>query len=237
MKFKIVCAVAPGIIEQRIRDMRRSKLPRVRQQKIHGRSLAICGGGPSIREHLDEVRAFDEVWAINETAVWLKSQGIDATLFTVDALPMAPEAYEVSRAILATAVHPDAYRYLEGRDVLIFDSRYGGSTSVSRAPQIALKLGFGRVTFFGCEGSMGGQTHVYGHLENAGKLVVRCGPHVYLTQPDYYTQCQWLSGYITEHPRVFAERSGGLLAAMCLHGHGEVIAMAPDLASKMVQAA
>lgn len=232
MKFSIKCAVAPQIIEQRVRAARRLKLPYIRQQRIHGRSLALCGGGPSLLDHLDEVRAFDEVWAINETARWLKGQGIRATLFTVDPFPMQPDAYDVGAAILGTGVDPVAFEHLKG-SVQLFDSRYGGSTSASRAPQVALKLGFGRVTFFGCEGSMGAQTHVYGHLENAGKLVVRCGPHEYLTQPDYYTQCQYLSGFIQDHPAVFAERSGGLLAAMCAHGHGDVIAMAPDLAAKM----
>jgi hypothetical protein len=233
VKFQIRCILPPAIIEQRRRDCRRRKLPRIAQQKIHGRTLALCGGGPSLADHLDEIRSFDEVWAINEAAHWLKGQGIKATLFTVDPLPMAAEAYDVESAIFSTAVDPIAFEYMAGRDVRLFDSLYGGPTSASRAPQVALKLGFGRVTFFGCEGSIGEVSHVYGNLQNAGKLVVRCGGEDYLTQPDYYTQSQYLAEFICDHPGVFAERSGGLLAAMCRHADHQVIALAPDLKAKL----
>jgi hypothetical protein len=229
MKITVVDAHDQAKLAANVRHAHTLKLPRIVEQKIHGRALALVGGGPSVVEHLDEIRAFDDVWAINEAAAWLKGHGIDACMFSIDPGGMEPEFYDVNRAILATCSPPEVFEALKGRDVRVFDTRYGGPTSASRAPPIALKCGFGRVTFFGLEGSFRGKTHAYKDFYNQGQMIVRSCGIDFLTQPDYFQQCEYFAGLVRDHPKVFAERSGGLLGAMSLCGHWDVIAVSKEL--------
>lgn len=222
MKITVQGAVPRHVLEANARHCKTLKLPKVVPRPIHGRCVALVGGGPSVKDHIEEIRAFDEVWGINEVPSYLNQFGIRATLFSIDPDLMRPEAYDVDRAILAEYVSPEVFAALKGKDVMTFDGRYGGPTSMCRAPRIALNLGFGRATFFGCEGSFSGQSHAYKEV-NRGRIVVRCGGSDYLTQPDYFMQCEVLSEFVVEHPQVFAERSGGLLGAMCRNRTWKVI--------------
>jgi hypothetical protein len=214
MKITVQGAVPRSVLEANARHCKTLKLPKVVIKPFHGRSLALVGGGPSVVDHLEEIRAYDEVWGINESPMFLRKHGIKATLFSIDADLMCPEAYEVDSAILAEYVSPAVFDALKGKNVMTFDGKYGGPTSMCRAPRIALNLGFGRATIFGCEGSFGEKTHAYKDVRR-GTIVVRCAGRDYVTQPDYFMQCEVLSEFVRDHPKVFAERSGGLLGAMC----------------------
>lgn len=228
MRITLKGAVDRKTLEANARHCRTLKLKRITPKAIHGRSLALVGGGPSAARHLDEIAAFDEVWGINQTASWLKGHGIKATLFSIDADLMQPEAYDVDSAIVAEYVSPAVFGALKGKDVRVFEAWFGGPTSMCRAPRIALNLGFGRITFFGCEGSFGERTHAYKD-EHRGKIVVEAAGELYLTQPDYYMQSVELAEFVRDHPKVFAQRSGGLLEALCHAGASRVIAASPDL--------
>lgn len=222
MRISLQGAVPQHVRDANARHCKTLKLPRVVEQKIHGRCLALVGGGPSVAHHIDEIRAYDEVWGINEVPSYLNQFGIRATLFSIDPDLMKPEAYDVDRAILADYVSPEVFAALKGKDVQTFDAKYGGPTSMCRAPRIALMMGFGRVTFFGCEGSFQGKTHAYKDVRR-GTIVVRCEGRNYLTQPDYFLQSEQLCEHIRDHPSVFSERSDGLLAAMCRTGSWKIV--------------
>jgi hypothetical protein len=228
MKINMCGAVDRKTLEKNARHCKSLKLKRVQNKPTHGRSLALVGGGPSAADHLDEIRAFDEVWGINQVPAWLKTHGINATMFTIDPEVMVPEAYDIDRAIVAEYVSPEVFEALKGKDVRVFEAWWGGPTSMCRAPRIALNMGFARMTFFGCEGNFSKQTHAYKD-EVRSQIVVDCGGELNLTQPDYYMQGVELAELVRDFPTVFSERSGGLLEALCRHGASRAIGASPDL--------
>jgi hypothetical protein len=230
VKITMKGAVSRKVLEANARHCRTLKLPRITQAPIHGKCVALVGGGPSIANHIDEIRAYDEVWGINEVPAYLKQFGIEATMFSIDPDLMRPECYDVKAAILAEYVSPEVFAALKGKDVRVFDGRYGGPTSMCRAPRIALNLGFARATIFGCEGSFSGQSHAYKEV-NRGRIAVRCGGRDYLTQPDYFLQSEVLSEFVADHPQVFSERSGGLLSAMCRYRTWKIVGANMDEAA------
>jgi hypothetical protein len=196
---------------------RNSHHPFIETCKPHGRKLALVGGGPGVLEHLDELHAWGgDIWAINHTAQWLNERGIKATLFSVD-----PEAFtaNVPDAILASVCDPDLVESLAGR-VRLFnliethpDGYAGGRFSSTRAPGVALHLGYTQVYVFGCEGSWIGQDHVDRNERRPDQLIVRAGGKDYITCPPFLIQCEELQQLFYFDGFCF-NRSGGLLKAM-----------------------
>ena len=191
----------------------------MKRQPPHGRRLAICGGGPSLADHLQELKTFDgDIWAINNTAAWLARQGVRSTFLTVD--PSEPVAFDVvgvSDAILATLCHP-RLRNLFDR-VSVFDMIEtdpsgvpGGSTSVCRAATLALHQGYLDVTFYGCESSFPlGNDHVDRNDSNPALVVIQAGSEKHITKLEFMLQAEQLAQLIDMAPSVFREKSGGLL--------------------------
>lgn len=182
-----------------------------------GRKLAIVGGSPYIERHLEELRAWDgDVWGINRTAQWLNERGVKATLFTIDGSFFESS---VQDRILATACDP---RMFVG-NVLAFDTSdthpetgfAGGQASVTRAPSIALTMGYLDVSFFGCEGSFElNADHIDRHEADPMMLIIRAGDRDFLTRMDFCMFSEELAKLITAFGVVFKNRSGGLLEAM-----------------------
>ncbi len=185
----------------------------------NGRKLAVVGGGPLVVDHLAELRAWEgDIWGINQTASWLRSHGIEATLFSID--PMFFEVGDIRSAILATSCDPGVVAAVA--DVLCFnpievhpDGFPGGCSSATRVPSVAMHMGYFDVTFFGCEGSYGDSTHIY---KNDGpetvQLIVRAGDRDYKTCSQFMIQCQELAQLISSFPAIYRSQCGGLLDAM-----------------------
>lgn len=205
----------------------------------HDRKLAIVGGGPSVIEHLEEIREFaktGDVWGINGACRFLGEHGIDSTFISVDCHEIVAQwaTGPIKKALLATRVHPSVIEALKGADTRLFelnnDSENGVhccSSTASLGFDLATDLGYRSVVWYGCEGSYAGsteegatnaddQTHAYYEPQSKRdeRMVVLCGGGEYLTAPDYYVQCCELAELIRKFPRYFSERSGGLLAAM-----------------------
>jgi hypothetical protein len=194
---------------------------RVARQEPHGRPLAIVGGGPSLEGALEALRGWQgDIWAINRTPDYLKAHGIGSTLVSVDAGDSvsefcAPDA--VDGAIFASWCAPNVVERYSG--VRIFDmAPYGdliGSTTTAGTMAIlALRMGYTRVTFFGCEGSYAERDHVDLHVGYDAQLAVLAAGEPFLTCPGFLIQCQELSNMVREFPHVFREESGGLLRGM-----------------------
>jgi hypothetical protein len=85
--------------------------------------------------------------------------------------------------------------------------------------------GYRSVTFFGCEGSYGGETHAYTHERRdlRSLMRVKCNGEEFLTTPDMMMQAEFLGELIREAP-MFHERSGGLLSAVVANPEIDVIA-------------
>jgi len=200
--------------------------------------LHVVAGGPSIADHIDEIRAHDgETWAVNGAWRWLYNHGIPATFFSCDSNPSLVALTEgADRAILATMVDPVVFEALRGADVRVFDTGliagvHTGPTSATSIPALAIAAGFSRVGFFGCEGSYRGDaTHAYEDgAANPWRCIVECGGEQFATEAEYQMQSRYLSDLIRAAPGVFQERSGGLLRAMVAHGEPDVIWASPEL--------
>jgi hypothetical protein len=199
--------------------------PRVKRGEAVGRKLAIVGGSPGVIEDLDELRAWDgDIWAVNYTPAWLLSQGISSTLYTVDAgVPDEPLWNSpVRKRLLSTACDPLMFT----EDSRAFDmiethasGFSGGTTSMTRAPWLALSLGYLDVSFFGCDGSYGmdGSDHIDRHEGSDKELIIRAGGLDYRTRPEFLIQCQELVTLFSEFGVIFKNRSRGLLKAMVDH--------------------
>src|SRR5262249_52993676 len=69
------------------------QLPEFMKDK-KGHPIALAGGGPSIRDHLDELREFDAVMAVGSSQDWLVQNGIRSRYcIVVDAHPTVTASY------------------------------------------------------------------------------------------------------------------------------------------------
>lgn len=135
--------------------------------------LAACGSGPSLRDHIEELREFDEVWAINGAYDYLVAHGIVPTGFLgVDPIPGLLEYVERANpkttfylsvlcdpSVLAAVAqlgcpvkmwfpnHP-GLKYGKGHFLIS-----GGTTVLTCAPFIGKLLGWNDITIFGADSS------------------------------------------------------------------------------------
>lgn len=206
------------------------------QRGDHKYPVAVVGGGPSLLGRLDELRSWPgEIWAINSTCDWLLDQGIEATLFTVDSAPLETRA---KKAILASWCVPELF---DGRDAVMFHlSEHaeggiaGGTTTATRAPMLAVKLGYPGVHFFGCDSSFEDKDHVDRHEGRAEQVIVRANGKDYKTAPDYILQLESLTMLIDMAPDVFVNKSGGLLEAALADRNWEIVAVSEGLKAHLI---
>lgn len=135
--------------------------------------LAVVASGPSVADHLDELRQWPgEIWAINGAYDYLQAQGIiPQGFFAVDPVPGLAEYVKQAKSettfYLASVCDPSVMDELKGHSVQLWhgacedDAMYpkdsklvaGGTTAVTRAPFLALMLGWRDITLFGVDSS------------------------------------------------------------------------------------
>jgi hypothetical protein len=223
-----------------VRHARGLGYPQIQEVQEHGRRLAVVGGGPSIVDRLDEIREFTDIWAINGACRFLREHGIDSTLLTIDPVDfLAPRVSGASKALLGTRCHPDTFRVLEGADIRVFDVNtdsedglWASCSTVTVAFPLAVKLGYRKLVFFGCEGSYSERTHAYmdeAELQDY-RFDVVCGGKRFTTAPDLYLLTQQMAALIrmSVHDS-FTERSGGLLSALIADPEHDIVEVSPLL--------
>jgi len=220
----------------------------------HTRRLAVIGGGPSLHSHLDEIRVFDAVWAVNASHQFLRGHGIESSMITVDAAAeVSAYASGAKAAIVATRCHQSVFAALDGADVTTFnlhqdgeDGVIGGTSTATCAFHAAVKAGFRKITFFGCESSFArdGVTHAYRNEPRDHLMLVECNGGEFLTAPDFYVQATELSAIIKKFPSLVTQVGGGLLGAMVENDDHEVVKMSRalmatfgDIGKKLAEAA
>lgn len=197
--------------------------------------LAVVGGGPSIRHHIEELRNWPgDVWAVNGTISWCMERGINAAFYTVDAAKLGRWLFpleRVKRAVLAIDCDPDMFAALHSADVSTLPVPDGGPTSANSADWVAIQTGYTGLTYFGCEASFEDTTHAYAEAAPIGQwIVVRVGGENYRTKPEFLEQARIMSEVIRAVPSYYDERSGGLLTAMVKHGmEYELMEVSPEL--------
>lgn len=212
-------------------------IPLIQDETGHGRKLAVVGGGPSIAEHLDEIKEFPEIWAINGTHTFLRERGIESTMITVDAgEELGQMALGAKKAIVATRCNKSVFDSLKGAEVRLFhlfqdgkNGVMGGSSTATCAFHLAVNLGYRDVTIFGCESSFAKTTHAYRDEKRKHLMLVKCNGGEYLTSPDFYIQAQELAQVIKMFSRYFRQVGGGLLGAMVENDDHDVTKMSRAL--------
>lgn len=205
----------------------------------HDRRLAIVGGGPSISNHIEEIRGYSDIFSINGTYKFLKDLGIDSTFISVDCgIEVARFADGVTKAIVASRVAPEFFEKASG--ISIFDLKndidegiWCGSSTATCCFHLGIELGYRDITFYGCEGSFGESSHAYRDEGRELLMWVECGGVEYKTSPDFYVQSGELSSIIKMAPKNFKERSGGLLGAMVANDDHDVTAVSRAMLEKM----
>jgi len=193
-------------------------LPEVGTRPV-AKKLAVVGGGKSIVDHVDELREFDgEIWAINGIYDWCVECGIDATFYAIDPLQMVSTLCTgAKRAVLADICHPDTFKALEGASVELAkigkDAILHDTTAASTAPMIASARGHQEVTFYGCESSFEGSTHLYKD-DAVGKLWIDVDGVEYLTNLYLLPQALFIAKLAEALPDFIKLRCGGILKAL-----------------------
>jgi hypothetical protein len=96
-----------------------------------GKSVTICGAGPTLADHIADFQDADEVWGCNSALIWLKDQGYRVTHgFTVDQTAHMCEEWATTPDVpymIASSVHPHLVELLEsaGREITFFHNYVG----------------------------------------------------------------------------------------------------------------
>lgn len=189
--------------------------------------LAVVGGGPSVAGYVEELQNFDgEIWAINDTIVWCKENGIDARFYAVDPCPnLATFCGGVESAILGDTVHPDIFDALDcDIELANLRGKDGIPATISSAATalfIAARRGHSHITFYGCEGSFTGQSHVYKYARKPG-LWVDVGGHEYATTSDLLMSAEFIGNFAKIAPSWITAKDDGFLSAFIEHGDYDV---------------
>lgn len=210
---------------------------------VSGRGrLALVGGGPSVREHLDELQRWPgEIWAINGAASWLVGQGIANVTFCTLHPGVQAVDRRIRRCILGDECSPAMFESLKDREVLLMTDELPNGSRIPRGPStvtgVAIAMvpttlwpSFDDITFFGCECSYGITTHLYEVYDNPmhAWLSVRANGQTFRTKTEFLMQAQVLAELIHKYP-TYEERSGGLLSALVKDHDYDVIDAAPWL--------
>lgn len=239
-----ICATPDNQIKTNVR--RAGKYPRVEWAVLKYPVCAVVGGGPSVMDYLDELRAWQgDVFAINDTGKYLSDNGIASTIISVDGtrIPFRIGPL-VKGAIFATRVHRIQFSQLKGLPIRVFDMAEedrakgveGGPTSICRTPHLLLRMGYAGIAYFGMDGSfLGDMTHISGKSLSAHEnmVIVRAGGKDYVTHGGFLLQHQWMLEAFRRHSQFLYNASGGLFRAMLENPDTwEVVAVAEDLKKK-----
>jgi hypothetical protein len=203
--------------------------------------LAVVAGGPSVSEHIEELRQWPgDLWIVGSAFPWALANGIEGTFFNIDQHPsVAKDCVGAKKAILATCTDPSVFAALNG-EVEVFDVENNHyATSLTATPFLAPMMGYTEIHFYGCESSYRDTTHAYRHeyWEGRGSDTIRvvCNGGAFLTNPSFLMQAEFMAEVVRLAPQLFHIHCDGLLAAMVqnsdydiTHGSAERAALIND---------
>lgn len=175
------CVVSDDGCARNMESMLARGLPFCTPQPERAGQLAVIGSGPSVRDYLDELKAWDgDVWAVNGAYGYLIENGIIPHGFVgLDPVAGLAEYVECARPetvfYLSGMCDPAVFDALKGFKVEVWMPRQagieykagmylvpGGTTCLTRAPGLAKMLGWRDVTIYGADSSFDGERYAYG---------------------------------------------------------------------------
>lgn len=183
----VICNTEREVYMANVRENCKLDLPWFDFAPKHNRQVAIVGGGPSVKNALEELRyrqsLGQEIWALNGAFAWLSENGVRPTAhFIIDARPENAAFLRPTKGVkyyIASQCHPSLFDALDGCDVMVlhlltdgmfeflsgFDTTkpthlLGGGTTVGlKAMLAAFKLGFRAIHVYGMDSSYDGADH------------------------------------------------------------------------------
>ena len=185
-------------------------------KKKNGRFI-ICGGAPSLVEHLDVLRELNgRIVAMNHSATFLMDNGIKpwgnvwwevAWNGNAD----VGETYEGMKYLVASHASQGTFDILEKdkRDILVWHVLQkvgeepivakadpegmligGGCTAILRSINIGKVMGYNKFDLFGVDSSTDGGTHAYYDVEQENWIEVFCAGKKFRTTPFWARQAR-----------------------------------------------
>jgi len=215
VKLKITarCCVDASTMEEQARHS-----PDLPEPNGNG-PLALVGGGPSLSEHLDELRTWPgDIWAINQTAPWLRANGVLCFFFTVD--PSDTAANHCSgKAVVHAHCHPQTFA--NASECWKTAGSIPGPSTIVAGCLLGIKAGYEKIYLFGADSSYGETSHIYRNEPVQDLIQVQCGGS-FLTRLELLLQAERLAEIVRTLPDFFENRSGGFLKALCDVGDYDV---------------
>lgn len=195
MNIDIICNTEDEVLFQNVAVNSRRDLEWITEQEAHDGHAVIVGGGPSIKEHIEKIRARQQhgqkVFALNGVAQFLIEQGIladyqvilDARPQTADLIGPAGEWLFASQA--DPACFQDAIRTrlwhpkIDGIEAHLPDQResltlIGGGTTVGLSAMcLAYTMGYRNLHLYGYDSSHRETGHAYAQPMNAAEPVCK----------------------------------------------------------------
>lgn len=160
-------------------------LPEFNKPKGKDKKIALVGGGPSLKNHLNELREFKTIIACGSVNDYLMDQGIIPTYTTIcDPDPISAnyltKTDSETRYLVASCCDDKVFEALKDRQIIMWhchspeqeiavrelDKDFGqyiaicgGCTVGLRSISIAILLGYYNIHFFGFDSCMEGEAH------------------------------------------------------------------------------
>lgn len=201
-----------------------------------GGHLAVVGGGPSINDRVADLRDHDgDVWAINGAWSWCRERMIPAYFYSADPRPGIADMCKGALAVLAA--HCDPKTFAAARTAWKTQGPNIGPSSACSTLGAAIRAGYRKVTYYGCESSWTENTHAYQHEYDPDWLCVRVDGEEFLTNLHLLSQAGVLAEVLRAAPSVYSEKSGGMLRALIANPEWDAIYGAKSLVDTLTRAA
>lgn len=212
-------------------------------ESMKSKSLAIVGGGWSLKETLEELRGFDDIMVCGTAHDYLIKQGVKPKYAVLcDGAPRVIEYLNEDSGceyFVASSCHPSVFDKLEDRDVTIWHTAWavededykrlgikkrigGGCTVTLNALPLAVLLGYKDLHFFGMDSCRKETWHSYSqYLIDRKDISVKVDgtDKVFTSTAEMIAQAQQFSTMVWNFSHLFnyTVHGNGLIAAMIEH--------------------
>lgn len=208
------------------------------QSKARPETMLICGGGPSIKEHIgtlkDEIAKGGKVFAINDTHDWLLDQGITPDYFGMCEIEPWPVDFitkpqKETTYCLPSLAHTTAFDRLQDFNVLLWhcwmgigedpeiikagsDNQLlisGGEAMSIRAIPLSMVMGYRNFQMFGVDGSFPEDAPTHAYYDRRKDI-----PDAILHPREF-----WHGGKVFWSHHCYARQMLDLIRYCRIHGH------------------
>jgi hypothetical protein len=204
-------------LERNMAYCKRLGLPFPKAESVR---LAVIGGAPSIRDHVEELKNFDgDRWIVAGAFNFCRDNDIKGSFFSVDPQDFIADLCQGAKsAVLASCSARKVFDALKC-PVSVFDIGWGDDvnhhgTTASSAPWAGVKAGYKEIHFYGCDSSYAETSHAYEDHPHPLKMIVRCNGKDFVTDPLMLMQAEFMAKVFKLAPHVYINKSRGLLEAM-----------------------